>query len=85
LINRPLTLLNEATIWSRAIYPMLMLAGSEHMQAFAQVPLEARVARFELSGTLDGAPATSLTGGVEAPFLVVVEAKLGLDAINPPW
>ena len=85
LVDRPLTLLNEATIWSRAIYPMLMLAESEHVQAFAQVPLEARFARFELTGTLDGTLETSLSGVVEAPFLVVVEAKRGLEAVNPQW
>ena len=85
LVDRPLTLLNEATIWSRAIYPMLMLAESEHVQAFAQVPLEASFARFDLTGTLDGTLATSLSGVVEAPFLVVVEAKRGLEAVNPQW
>ena len=85
LVDRPLTLLNEATIWARAIYPMLMLAESQHVQAFAQVPLEARFARFELTGTLDGTLATSLSGAVEAPFLVVVEAKRGLEAVNPQW
>ncbi|MFO0609811.1 MAG: hypothetical protein U0324_42020 [Polyangiales bacterium] len=85
LVDRPLTLLNEATIWSRAIYPLLVLAESREVQAFAQVPLEARFARFELAGTLDGALATSLSGTVEAPFLVVVEAKRGLEAVNPQW
>lgn len=85
LVDRPLTLLNEATIWSRAIYPLLMLAESRRVQAFAQVPLEARFARFELTGTVDGALATSLSGMAEAPFLVVVEAKRGLEAVNPQW
>jgi len=70
----------------RAIYPLLVLAESREVQAFAQVPLEARFARFELTGTLDGALATSLSGTVEAPFLVVVvEAKRGLEAVNPQW
>jgi hypothetical protein len=85
LVDRPLTLLNEATIWSRAIYPMLMLAENDRVQAFAQVPLDARFARFELSGLIDGAIASSLSGGAESPFLVVVEAKRGLEATNPQW
>lgn len=85
LVDRPLTLLNEATIWSRAIYPLLMLAENRRVQAFAQVPLEARFARFELTGTVDGALATSLSGTAEAFFLVVVEAKRGLEAVNPQW
>lgn len=85
LVDRPLTLLNEATIWSRAIYPLLMLAESRRVQAFAQVPLEARFARFELNGTIDGALATSLSGTAEAPLFVVVEAKRGLEAVNPQW
>ena len=86
LVDRPLTLLNEATIWSRAIYLLLMLAESRRVQAFAQVPLEARFARFELTGTVDGALATSPSGTAEAPFLVVVvEAKRGLEAVNPQW
>ncbi len=62
---------------------MLMLAESERVQAFAQVPLDARFARFELTGLIDGALASSLSGGAEAPFLVVVEAKRGLEATSP--
>ena len=37
LLNYQLTLMNEATIWSRAIYPLLLLAEVDSIQAWAQI------------------------------------------------
>jgi len=42
LSNCDTHLMNEATIWARAIYPLLSLAEQEPFQAWAQVPLQAQ-------------------------------------------
>lgn len=46
LLNYQLNLMNEATIWSRAIYPLLLLAETGPIQAWAQVPLRASYPQF---------------------------------------
>jgi hypothetical protein len=38
------SLVNEATLWSRAIFPLLFLAETERIVAQAEVPLTARLA-----------------------------------------
>lgn len=75
LLNRRVVAMNEATIWSRAIYPLLMLAEQGHVQAWSQVLLRAQYPRFALEGIVDGVLANSISGRVEAPYLVVLEAK----------
>jgi hypothetical protein len=80
--DRP-QLMNEATIWARAIYPLLMLAEQDYVRAWAQVPLSAAYPAFEISGLADGALGKGLAGELEAPYLVVVEAKRGIEAQNP--
>lgn len=77
------SLANEATLWSRAIFPLLYLAETEHIVAQAEVALTARIADVELSGTADGAFGTPLSGELRAPFLIIVEAKRGVEAQNP--
>lgn len=83
LLNYPLSLMNEATIWARAIYPLLMLAERGPIQAWAQTPLRAAYPRFELEGTVDGVLGNCVSGTIETPYLIVVEAKRGLEAQNP--
>jgi hypothetical protein len=85
LLNYQLNLMNEATIWSRAIYPLLLLAESGATQAWAQVPLRASYPRFELEGFADGVLGNALAGTIDAPYLIVVEAKRGLEAQNPQF
>jgi hypothetical protein len=85
LLNYQLNLMNEATIWSRAIYPMLLLAEVGPIQAWAQVPLRAAYPGFELEGFADGVLGHALAGTIDAPYLVVVEAKRGLEAQNPQF
>lgn len=85
LLNYQLNLMNEATIWSRAIYPLLLLAESEPIQAWAQVPLKATYPGFELEGFADGVLGHVLAGTIDAPYLIVVEAKRGLEAQNPQF
>ena len=81
------TTLNEATIWARAIYPLLELAETEHVRAWAEVPLAARdpFSGAELSGVVDGVLAREgvLAGAPGRPYLLVVEAKRGMDGVDP--
>lgn len=84
--TRPTTL-NEATIWSRAIYPLLELAETDRVRAWAEVPLAARdpYSPTELAGVVDGVLAAEgvLSGAPGVPFLLVVEAKRGMDGVDP--
>ena len=83
LRHRHLLVLNEATLWARAIYPMLMLAEREHIQAWSGVPLKAAYPTFGLEGEADGALAPALGGHIRPPYLVVHEAKRGIHAPDP--
>ncbi len=86
LRNRQTHLMNEATIWSRAIYPLLMLAERGNIQAWAGVPLKAQYPRFELEGEADGTLASSVSGRIRVPYLIVVlQAQRGIDAPNPQF
>lgn len=80
-----LTRMNEATIWARAIYPLLMLAERPGVQAWSQVEMAARYRNFALEGIADGVLAKSLLGDIEAPYLIVTEAKKSLDAKDPQY
>ena len=85
LQERQLVLMNEATLWARAIYPLLVLAEQEHIQAWAGVPLRASYPTFELEGEADGALAMSVAGKMRHPYLVVHETKRGINAPNPQY
>ncbi len=75
-------LLNEATTWARVIYPLLLLAERDTIQAWSEVPLAANYPTFALEGIADGVLGGSIDGYLQSPYLVVVEAKKGLDASN---
>ncbi|MFO0757883.1 MAG: hypothetical protein U0359_15410 [Byssovorax sp.] len=77
------SVVNEATVWARAIFPLLTLAETEGVEAQANVPLNARLGDVELCGTADGALGAPSDGDLEAPFLIVVEAKRGIEARSP--
>ena len=83
LRHRHLLVMNEATLWARAIYPMLMLAEQGNVQAWSSVPLKAVYPAFTLEGDADGALAPSLGGRIQPPYLIVHEAKRGLHAPDP--
>lgn len=85
LEKSPPVVMNEATIWSRAIYPLLLVGERGLVQAWAQVPLKAVYSRFELEGIADGVIGRTLLGQVDLPYLVVVETKRGTDAPNPQY
>jgi hypothetical protein len=77
------SLVNEATVWCKAIYPLLSLAETDDLVAQADVPLSGRIGDVELAGNADGAFGTPSSGDLEAPFLIVVEAKRGVEGSNP--
>ena len=85
LLTTRTQLLNEATTWSRVIYPLLLLAEQDRIQAWAEVPLSAQYACFSLEGIADGVLGPSIDGYLQQPYFVVVEAKKGLDASNPQF
>jgi hypothetical protein len=77
------SLVNEATVWGRAIFPLLLLAELEGVEAQADVPLAARIGEVELCGSADGAIGTPVAERLRAPFLIVVEAKRGIEGESP--
>ncbi|PSB31503.1 hypothetical protein [Stenomitos frigidus] len=83
LTHEPTHLLNEATIWSRAIYPLLLLAEQGDIRAWSEVPLAAEYPTFQVSGVADGVLGKTLAGRMVAPYLVMVEAKRGLGGEDP--
>jgi hypothetical protein len=84
LVSYRTHLVNEATIWARAIYPLLAMAERDNIRAYSEVPLSATFRRGELRGEVDGALARM---GIEAeaapPYLLVVEAKRGVEGHEP--
>lgn len=76
---------NEATIWGKAIYPLLLMAEKRPFVAWAQIGLQAEFAEFWLEGIADGVIGTAKIGHLASPFLVVIEAKRGENAPNPRY
>ena len=85
LVKDRTQLMNEATIWSRAIYPLLVLAEQGFIQAWAGIPLRGDYSTFEVLGVADGVLGKELSGSVEAPYVVIVETKRGIEAQNPQY
>jgi hypothetical protein len=83
LIHEKLHLLNEATLWARAIYPLLLIAEKTGIRAWSEVPLSAVYSQFEVDGIADGVMGCSVAGRLEMPYLVVVETKRGIENQNP--
>ncbi len=83
LIHEKLHLLNEATLWARAIYPLLLIAEKTGIRAWSEVPLSATYSQFEVDGIADGVMGYSVAGRLEMPYLVVVETKRGIENQNP--
>lgn len=79
--------LNESTLWGRAIFPLLMLAETERIAAWSQVPVTgaAPAGEVAVTGVIDGvlAPEGALGGAPGLPYLLTVEAKRGTDGGDP--
>ncbi|MCP4695444.1 MAG: hypothetical protein GY862_01145, partial [Gammaproteobacteria bacterium] len=65
LLNYQVHLMNEATVWSRAIYPLLLLAERKSVQAWAEVSLCACYKNFIIEGIADGVLGRSVAGRLE--------------------
>ena len=85
LHRRNLLGMNEATLWARAIYPMLVLAEQGSVQAWSSVSLSAEYPTFKLEGEADGALAPAVAGRIRPPYLIVHEAKRGIKASEPQF
>jgi len=83
LHNYPAHVMNEATVWARAIYPLLRLAEQGDILATSEVTLSVQYSKFELNGIIDGILGKCIAGQLETPYLVVIEAKRGLEGKNP--
>ena len=84
LRHRHIAVMNEATLWTRAIYPLLMLAEQGRVRAWSGVSLKAAYPTFALEGEVDGALAPATGGRIRPPYLIIVhEAKRGLNAPDP--
>lgn len=85
LLNHRTLLMNEATIWARGIYPLLLLAEQGNIEAWAGVAMRATYPQFEIEGIADGVLGKCVSGFIETPYLIVIEAKRGLEAQNPVY
>lgn len=83
IVQEKVHLFNEATIWARAIYPLMMLAEQGQVRAWAEVAVAASYGHFYLEGVVDGVLGQSVGGRLETPYLVMVEAKRGVAGHNP--
>lgn len=83
LQNTQVHLFNEATIWARAIYPLLLLAERENIQVWAEVALRGQYPQFEMEGIADGVIGRSIVGRITTPYLVMIATKRGVEAQNP--
>jgi hypothetical protein len=83
LQNTQVHLFNEATIWARAIYPLLLMAEQSNIQVWAEVALRGEYTQFELEGIADGVMGRSVVGRITTPYLVMIETKRGVEAQNP--
>ncbi len=83
LLKTPTHLINEATIWSAAIYPLLSLATQKSIRVWAQVPLQAKYVNFDIEGIVDGVLGKTVGGRLKTPYVVVVETKKGVEGQNP--
>lgn len=83
LLYYPVLLMSEATLLARVLYPLLLLAEKPPIRALVGVALQARYTQFEIEGVADLALAKSTTGFIESPYLIIVEAKRGIEGQNP--
>ena len=83
LRNLSLVVLNEGTLWARAIYPLLVLAEHAYIRAWTGVPLKATYPSFQLEGVADGALAPAAAGKPRQPYFIVYAAKRGVNAPDP--
>lgn len=85
LQGEPILPLNEATVWGKAIFPILISAERSPYSAWANVLLKATFKEFMLEGFVDGTISVNRAGRAAEPHLIVVEAKKGENVPSPRW
>ncbi len=85
LENKQVVRMNEATIWARAIYPLLVLAEKPGLQAWSAVAMSATYPSFSLEGIVDGVLAREELGTIASPYLIITETKRGVEAKDPTY
>jgi hypothetical protein len=83
LEHKSILLMNEATIWSRAIYPLLILAEQGELEAWSRLPLKAEYPRFVLEGVADGVVGYNISGPTKSICLIVVQVKREPELQDP--
>jgi hypothetical protein len=81
LLNKSVVQMNEVTIWSRAIYPLLVLAEQGKLEAWAQSPLKAQYPGFGLEGNADGVIGHNISDLIKS-FCLVVRVKRRSESQN---
>jgi hypothetical protein len=80
-LNRSVAQMNEATIFSRAIFPLLVLAEEGRLETWAQSPLSAQYSGFAFKGIADAVIGFNISGITKSSFcLTVLQANLGMQA-----
>jgi len=82
LLNKSVVQMNDVTIWSRAIYPLLALAEQGKLEAWAQLPLKAQYPGFGLEGIADGVIGHNISDLTKS-FRLVVRVKRRSEAQDP--
>ena len=85
VINERPSIMNEATLWSRLNYPLLQLAETEQIHAWSEISISADLSHVTLHGIIDGILGYTLAGMLRIPWLVIVEAKKGLENKDPRY
>lgn len=75
--------MNEATVWSKAIYPLLEQAETNLFGAWSQIEVKAEYKNFIVEGIADGVIGKQKVGYLSTPYLIVVEAKREIEAKDP--
>ncbi|MEM7531142.1 MAG: hypothetical protein AAF639_03110 [Chloroflexota bacterium] len=79
------SVMNEATLWSRVNYPVLTLAETERIKAWSEISMEASLPHVTLKGDVDGVLGWTTSGLLELPYFVIVEAKRGIESKDPRY
>jgi hypothetical protein len=74
---------NEATVWGKAVYPLLILSETETNYAWAEFPVKALFKKCLFEGIIDGVVGEGDSGQPTSPHLIVVEGKKGLEGKDP--
>lgn len=83
VVNERPSIMNEATLWARLNYPLLQLAETEQIHAWSEISIRADLSHVTLHGIIDGVLGYTLAGMLQMPWLVIVEAKKGLENKDP--